>query len=167
MRTSVIVIRKHGEKTWSMVAGPDVAIRDQQAEMRELKAYCGEHREIAEAHYIEADENNSMFLKFRSPVEAKTLRKKISDNHDVWLAKEVTKRAPVNTLKQAADDLAAKNIAQHKKVTEESAARRKSAAKPGEDPLRPGQQAMQMPPPTPETAEPGQPPLNDPPAQDL
>lgn len=133
--------------------------------MREVRANGGTHKEFADIRFGGFDENTVQAFKFQDPDAAKTARKKITVDHETFLAREIAKRSPASEAKKIADEKAAKNVEQHKRVTAESEARRKAAAK-AESAKPSAPVAAPLPPATPETAEPGQAPLNET-AQDL
>jgi hypothetical protein len=160
MRTSIILVRKHGETTFKMVAGPEVSILNQEGQMREAALSGASHPEIAEIQNWICDPN-ARVLKFQNREVMKANREKVNADYAAHLERtkspskkakfekeaaeklaqenakkntaahdEATAKALENKKKQ--EELAEKNIAAHKKATAENDAkwRAAQAAKP-------------------------------------
>lgn len=81
MRTSILLVRKHGETAFKLVAGPEVPITEQIKNFNEALCLGNSHPEIAEVQRWESDSGHFRTIRFHEPETAKALADKIVEEN--------------------------------------------------------------------------------------
>jgi hypothetical protein len=99
MRTSILLMRKHGSEAVELLAGPDVPLNEQEKEFSEALGLGGVHPEIAELQRWDSDSGHQRTIKFEKPEQASARKEKIKkdfgDHAERQKPKKVEKPAKV------------------------------------------------------------------------